>query len=221
MTPTDPDNGVNVQIWEDLYRQGKSNLNYPNSFLVSLSHHLLNPATHHRVLDYGFGTGANLIFLARRGFELSGAEVSKSALDIVQSKLGAEMLHADLRLMQEDKLPFGDNSFDGVIAWQVLYYNNWETLHQAVREIDRVLRPGGIFIGTMAAPGDVSQVNSTPLGNDLYRSNVPGQERAKILIVDKDRLAHCFPDRKLRTGRFTQSFEGLPTGSHWVLSYEK
>jgi SAM-dependent methyltransferase len=221
MTPTSSDNSVNAQIWEDLYRQGKSNLNYPNSFLVSLSHHLLDPAKHHRILDYGFGTGANLIFLARRGFELYGAEVSQSALDIVQKKLGAEKLQADLRIIHDNKVPFDDNSFDVVIAWQVLYYNTWETLHEAVREINRVLRPGGIFIGTMAAPGDVSQVNSKPLGNGLYQSNVPGQERATVLIVDKDHLQHCFPDKWLRIGNFTQSFEGIPTGSHWVVSYEK
>lgn len=70
--------GVNSRVWEGLYKQGKSNLQYPNSFLVSLSHHLLDPAKHRNVLDYGFGAGANLIFLARRGFAVSGAEVSKA-----------------------------------------------------------------------------------------------------------------------------------------------
>ena len=212
---------INSRIWEDLYRQGKSNLSYPNSFLVSLSHHLLNPAKQRRVLDYGFGTGANLIFFAHRGFEICGAEVSNSAVEIVKAKLIRENLHADLRIINDSQIPFDDNSFDAVIAWQVLYYNTWETLHQAVQEINRVLRSGGIFIGTMAAPGDVSHQNSKPLGNSLYTSNVPGQENAIILIVDKDQLPLCFLNKPLRTGHFVQSFEGIPTGCHWVVSYEK
>jgi len=221
MTQHDHDKNVNSLIWEDLYKQGKSNLSYPNSFLVSLSHHLLNPAKQRRVLDYGFGTGANLIFMARRGFEVYGAEVSKSAVEIVKVKLSGENLHADLRIIPDNRIPYDDDFFDVVIAWQVLYYNTWETLHQAVQEINRVLRSGGIFIGTMAAPGDVSHLNSTPLGNSLYASNVPGQESAIVLIVDKDQLPQCFPSKPLRTGHFVQSFEGIPTGCHWVVSYEK
>jgi SAM-dependent methyltransferase len=221
MTQNSHDISVNSFIWEELYKQGKSNLSYPNSFLVSLSHHLLDPVQHRKVLDYGFGAGANLIFFARRGFAVSGAEVSKSALDIVRKKLSDEKLEADLRIITKDHIPFDDNSFDAVIAWQVLYYNTWETLNRAVTEINRVLRQGGTFIGTMAAPGDVSQLNSRPLGNSLYESNVPGQERAIILIVDKDQLPKCFPNKILKIGSFSQSFEGIPTSNHWVLSYGK
>jgi SAM-dependent methyltransferase len=182
---------------------------------------LFNPAKQRRVLDYGFGTGANLIFFAHRGFEVYGAEVSKSAVEIVTNKLSGQNLHADLRIIHDNRIPFDDDFFDVVVAWQVLYYNTWESLRQAVKEINRVLRSGGIFIGTMAAPGDVSHLNSKPLGNSLYSSNVSGQESAVVLIVDEDQLPQVFPGKSLKTGRFVQSFEGIPTGRHWVVSYEK
>jgi SAM-dependent methyltransferase len=212
---------INSRVWEDVYKQGKSNLNYPNSFLVSLSHHLFNPAKQRRVLDYGFGTGANLISLAHRGFEVSGVEVSETAVEIVNAKLKAQNLKADLRITSNNRIPHDDGFFDIVVAWQVLYYNTWETLRPAVKEIDRVLRPGGIFLGTMAAPGDASHLHSKPLGNSVYVSNIAGQEGATLLIVDKDQLPQIFSKKSLKTGQFIQSFEGLATNSHWVVSYEK
>jgi SAM-dependent methyltransferase len=215
------DTNINCRVWEDVYKQGKSNLSYPNSFLVSLSHHLFNPAKQRRVLDYGFGTGANLISLAHRGFEVCGVEVSETAAEIVNAKLKAQNLEADLRIGRDNRIPYDDEFFDIVLAWQVLYYNTWETLRPAVKEIDRVLRSGGIFLGTMAAPGDASHLHSTPQGNDLYISNIVGQEGATILIVAKDQLPEIFPGRSLKTGQFIQAFDGIPTNCHWVVSYEK
>jgi SAM-dependent methyltransferase len=221
MTQNNHDSSVNARIWEDLYRQGKANLAYPNSVLVSLSYHLLDPSRNRRLLDYGFGAGANLLFFVRRGFDVCGVEVSKSAVDIVADKLRVEKLHADLKIIEQDRVPFEDAAFDAVIAWQVLYYNTWETLHRAIAEIDRILRPGGIFIGTMAAIGDISQQNSSPLGDGLYQSSVPGQENAVLLVVDKDQLPRCFPGKVLKIGSFSQSFEGMASGCHWVISYRK
>jgi SAM-dependent methyltransferase len=212
---------ISATIWENLYSQGKSLLNYPNSFLVSLSYHLLELQKHRRVLDFGFGSGANLVFLVHRGFEVSGVEVSKSAVEMVRQKLLAENLEADLRTIHNRVIPFDDNSFDAVIAWQVLCYNTWETLKKAIEEIDRVLKPGGLFLGTMAAPGDASHVRSKLLGDSLYESQISGQEGAIILIVGEEELSRCFPGKNIKIGSFNQSYEGLLDSRHWVISYEK
>lgn len=212
---------ISMTIWEDLYSRGKSVLNYPNSFLVSLSYHLFDMQNHRRVLDFGFGSGANLVFLAQRGFEVSGVEVSASAVEIVRQKLLTEELEADLKIIKDQTIPFADNSFDAVIAWQVLYYNTWDTLKKAAEEIDRVLRPGGLFLGTMAAPGDISHASSKSLGDGLYESQVPGQEGAIVLIVGEDELSRCFPGKRLKIGSFNQAFDGSFDSRHWVVSYEK
>ena len=210
----------NSKVWEDIYSQGKGVLSYPSEPLVRLTYGLLNPQQHKKVLDYGFGAAANLIHLARRGFAMTGVEVSPSALQIAKTRCAQDNVQADLRLLDGGKLPFDNDSFDAVIAWQVLYYNNWQSLYSAMLEIERVLRPGGLFIGTMAGTNDVSHQMGKPLGDCEYISGVPGQEGAHLLIVEKHELQRCFPNRSITVGEFYYQF-GDAISRHFIASYQK
>jgi len=210
----------NSKVWEDIYSQGKGILSYPNESMVRLTYGLLNPTEHKQVLDYGFGAAANLIHLARRGFEMTGIEVSPSAVEIAKSRCAQDSVKADLRLLTDTGLPFEDDYFDAVVAWQVLYYNHWKSFHSAMTEIERVLRPGGIFIATMAGVGDISHHLGTLVGDCEYISGAPGQEGAHLLILEKKELQRCFPDRLIAIGEFYYQFDSA-LSRHFIISYRK
>lgn len=206
-------------IWEGLYRGGHR-LSYPNDVFVRVTHRLLDPNTHPRGLDYGCGSGENLVHLARRGFEMTGADVSGSALATTRERLQEAGMDAQLELLQGARLPFADASFDVVVAWQVLTYNDWNSLATALSELERVLRPGGVFVATLSAPGDFMEQDGDPLGDGLYRLRSRGQEGALIMIVPEDRIAGLFPGKEIKTGWFGHEFDGVPS-RHWMVSYEK
>ncbi|MCM3079665.1 class I SAM-dependent methyltransferase [Brevibacillus invocatus] len=210
----------NIGIWENIYANMNRGMTYPNDVLVRIGHRFLDKQKHKTLLEYGFGGGADLLHFHRNGFEVSGAEVSQSAIDALQEKLDALGASADLRLVKDRKIPFEDEAFDVVIAWHVLTYNNWTDLEFAVSEIDRVLKPGGKFIGTIGAVGDYSHFHSVALGDHLYESKVPGQEGAVVIMVDEEQLQRCFPGKKLTTGELSYSFDTF-FAKHWIVSYEK
>lgn len=210
----------NVQVWENIYGSGNGFLMYPNDILVRLSHRLLRPDQHKKVLDYGFGGGAAFLHFCQRGFEVHGVEVSESAIASLDEKLKGMGLPSELKLIANGEIPYPDHFFDAVVAWQVLYYNDWDGLNLAVSEINRVLRPGGIFIGTMGAPGDISQIQGRALGNSLYESNVPGQEGAIVLILEENQLHQCFLGQTLKIGHFGHSYDDVHS-RHWIITYEK
>lgn len=210
----------NIGLWENIYNSSNSGMTYPNDVLVRVSHRLLDKEKHKKILDYGFGGGADFLHFCRKGFDVSGVEVSNSAIEALQQKLNSLDITADLHLITDGTIPFPDEHFDAVIAWQVLYYNDWSGFKAAMREINRVLRPGGIFLGTMGAVGDYSHTHSRPLGDSLYESTVPGQEGAVVMILEEEQLEKCFPGEKLTIGQFGYSF-GSFHGRHWIISYEK
>lgn len=56
-------------------------------------------------------------------------------------------LKSDVRVADAEQLPFADNTFDLVNSWGVLHHS--PDTPQTIREVHRVLRPGGEFRGAI------------------------------------------------------------------------
>ncbi len=92
-----------------------------------------------RLLDAGCGTGSSLVHLGTRSRPV-GVDLSKEAVEFCRSR-GVAVTRASLLA-----LPFGDASFDEITSFDVLYHE-WVTDDRAaIRELSRVLRPGGLLL---------------------------------------------------------------------------
>jgi ubiquinone/menaquinone biosynthesis C-methylase UbiE len=129
----------NADGYRDCFRYSRKRLQtYLDRYLPSAGNGL-------RLLDVGCGTGHHLAELRQRGFD--GAGVDGSAEMLVEARQvnpGADLRQADV-----EALPFPDASFDVVICIEVLRY--LPNPENCIREMARVLRPGGICL-TTAAP---------------------------------------------------------------------
>jgi len=111
-----------------------------------------------QVLDLGCGTGYDALALARRGFEVEGIDYAQVAIDEAIRLAGAEGLAIDFR--QGDiglRLPYADGAFDAVISNLVLHSFDDEALRRIVGEVDRCLRPSGLFLFHANAMEDLEQ----------------------------------------------------------------
>jgi SAM-dependent methyltransferase len=100
---------------------------------------LYNTNTRHdlRILDAGCGTGGNVRFLRRYG-HVVGLDLAPEALE-----LGAAQLRGVLARGSVLGLPFASASFDLVTSFDVLYHRGVPDETVALREVRRILRPGG------------------------------------------------------------------------------
>jgi SAM-dependent methyltransferase len=92
-----------------------------------------------RVLDAGSGPGATGSWLARHG-RLVAADVEPLALELHRAQ-GHQALRAAASLEQ---LPFADASFAAALCVTVLYHAQIADPRVAVRELARVVEPGGV-----------------------------------------------------------------------------
>jgi SAM-dependent methyltransferase len=94
-----------------------------------------------RVLDVGCGAGsvAKAVKHERPDLDVVGCDVSRSALAVAE----ASPEGVQFRLAEAEKLPFADGEFDFVWIFDVL--EHVEKPEQVLREVARVLRPGGGF----------------------------------------------------------------------------
>jgi SAM-dependent methyltransferase len=96
------------------------------------------------VLDVGCGAGTDLVRFARGGAEVTGVDISSSAIDLARANFAQQGLAADLRVADGEHLPFADGTFDLVYAHGVVQYTAGD--RALVEECRRVLKPGGTAV---------------------------------------------------------------------------
>lgn len=115
----------------------------------------LQPYSPQKILDIATGTGDFAILSAKRLFpkQLIGADISEGMMEIGKRKVKEQNLEEIISFQREDcsALSFADNEFDAVtVAYGV---RNFEDLDLGLREMYRVLKPGGhLLIVELSSP---------------------------------------------------------------------
>ncbi|MBT8464933.1 MAG: class I SAM-dependent methyltransferase [Deltaproteobacteria bacterium] len=97
-----------------------------------------------RVLDVGRGDGTYAIEAAARGARVTAVDIESGMLDAARARAAARGVELFLERGRPEALPFGDASFDVVLAVTVLCFV--PDANAALREMARVLAPGGRLV---------------------------------------------------------------------------
>ena len=99
------------------------------------------------ILDIATGTGDLAINLAETSAEeIVGLDISPGMLSVGKEKVKAKQLDNRVKMIigDSENMPFEDNTFDAItVAFGV---RNFETLENGLKDILRVLKPGGTFV---------------------------------------------------------------------------
>jgi SAM-dependent methyltransferase len=108
----------------------------------------VSPTSHHRTLDLGCGTGANVVHLAAAGFDSWGVDFSRMALDKARHR--AEAAGVECTLVEGDltaaSIPGVEGSFDFLVDFGTLDDLNGVGRKQMAATIDRLSKPGTVFL---------------------------------------------------------------------------
>ncbi|MNZ99419.1 putative methyltransferase YcgJ [compost metagenome] len=97
------------------------------------------------VLDLGCGAGHASFVAAQQVANVTAYDLSSQMLEVVsQAARDKELNNITTQQGYAESLPFTDESFDIVISRYSAHH--WHDVGLALREIKRVLKPGGIFI---------------------------------------------------------------------------
>src|SRR2546425_8297900 len=94
-----------------------------------------------RLLEIGCGMGTDLLQFARAGAKVTGTDLTPRSIEISRRHLTVYGESGDFAIADCETLPFAKESFDVIYSNGVLHHT--PDTAGAVREIHRVLRPGG------------------------------------------------------------------------------
>ena len=165
LTPEELFGGIDIYLFDQLLK-GRLNPQMP-------------------MLDAGCGSGRNLTWFLRSGYDVFGVDQSTEAIARVRTlarSLAPNLPPDNFRVEPVEKMSFADSSFGIVISSAVLHFArdeaHWQTM---VQEMWRVLRPGGIFFARLASTvGIETQVHKIegrrfhlPDGSDRFLVDEP------------------------------------------------
>lgn len=132
---------MEISEYKNIFEKEKSYFYYQgnHSLILSLANRFLTKKTSNRILDAGCGTGLLAHKLKKFG-QVWGVDVSLDAIKFAKTYI------KNTKLGSVAKLPFPSNFFDLVTSIDVIYHEMVTDDIQALNEMYRVLKPGGLLI---------------------------------------------------------------------------
>ncbi|MBV8778387.1 MAG: class I SAM-dependent methyltransferase [Alphaproteobacteria bacterium] len=171
-------------------------------------------------LDLGCGVGRHALLLAEAGFSVEAFDGSATGLDVLRRSAASRGFSIGFRHGNADALPYADGSFDFVLSWNVIYHGTLGDAGARIAEIWRVLKPGGLYQGTMLPTRNVNYGRGRRIAPETFVVDGPDAERGH---------PHCYCDVAVLVSLFsgfellslTQTEQRKPGSWHWNVVAER
>lgn len=169
-------------------------------------------------LEVGVGTGRIALPLVDAGVRIMGVDISSEMLGkLVAKKRGA---WPQVAIADATRLPFGDATFGSAIASHVLHLiPRWK---DAVAEVRRVVRPGGVFLvsrgGRDRSPWlhEVTRRFFVEAGDPPWPPGAASIDEVDVLMGEQGIEARALPDLGLESVVSVEHVIGDMEAGYWA-----
>ena len=152
-----------------------------------------------RLLEVGCGIGTDLVRFAKGGARVTGIDLAQTAIDLARKNFELNGVTAEeLRVANGEALPYADNSFDVVYGHGVIQYT--ADAPQLIREMHRVLKPGGT--GIFMVYNRVSWLNAMSKVTKVALEHEDAPVLKKYSIAEFKALLATFKEVRIVPERF-------------------
>lgn len=180
---------------------------------------------HKKIYDLGCGIGRNLFFLIDMGFEVYGSDYSLDAVKEVNQKLEEGKFPYRVKNESMTEISEKDESYDGVLAYNVVYHAYSQDMKKALAHIYRILKPHGSLLITFQSrrspvyKPEKEVEPGTIIKEEGFESGIPHHfvDRDEIFsllsgydIIELSHIEHEYDDLKSKGCHFVVTARKIP-----------
>lgn len=131
------------RAWEIRHQKGWANLKPDRIILAWIKKYRSRMGR--AVVDLGCGSGRFLVPLAKMGFDVTGVELTDTAIRQLKARLAKARLSATVVQGDFRRVRLPEHGFDCALAIQSFQLGNWSSVKRSFSGVARMLKPGGLF----------------------------------------------------------------------------
>jgi ubiquinone/menaquinone biosynthesis C-methylase UbiE len=165
-----------------------------------------------RLLDFGCGNGANTILFAPDFGSVVGVDVEPARVEEARASAASRGVpNVEYSVYDGERLPFPDGSFDCVVSFEVIEHTRDD--RAALAEIARVLKPGGLFCGSVPNKYYLMETHgfNLPFADRIPYSRVPLMNLLPRWFYDRYGNANIYTRRRFCAMLTEAGFSKLDT----------
>jgi SAM-dependent methyltransferase len=217
------ENNQDSKLWDSIYE----NIDYApiapyTDAIAFLARIFLKRGEGKRLLEIGCGVGQNIAYARwTMGFDIYGVDYSAQAIELARISLAGRGVDAELHVGDVTQLPYANGFFDVCIERAVIQQNRHAAGIQIVKELLRVLRPGGYLCCSIIAEGHQLYGNGEYLGNGDFHD--PGHDGSRHFYARRDIMDLFSGFDLLRLSMHTRQnvMTGQTNEQYWVVEARK
>lgn len=163
------------------------------------------------ILIPGFGYGRNARPFYEKGFDVTGIEISTTAIKIAHKIWGQ-----DIRVFNSsvDDMPFDENHYDGVFCHALIHLLDATQRHKFIRDCYQQLQQGGLMCITAITKAASTYGVGEELSTDRYRT----KHGVNLYFYDEESIELEFKDFGLIEAiKINEGDEGKPITEFWKI----
>jgi ubiquinone/menaquinone biosynthesis C-methylase UbiE len=204
--------------WNQILQKEWYSRKEPDKDLIAFVASMQKQSKKLRVLDLGCGAGRHQIYLAKKGFESCGLDISATGLIMVKARLRAYGL--DVCLVEADMkaLPWIDSCFDVVVCLHAIYHQRLRGIQKTITEIQRILRENGLVYVNFLSTRTYSCGKGVKVEENTYMENYGDEKGVLHHFVGREEIERLFVGfRMVELKQSDEEFEGK-LRSRWIVT---
>lgn len=176
-----------TEFWESNFRDKQEMWGFEAADCATTALALFKEKGLHKILVPGFGYGRNAQIFTDNGLDVTGIEISETAIDIAKKHYGdnIKVYHGSVGAM-----PFDAELYDGIFCYALIHLLSAKERFKLINDCYNQLKPNGYMVFIAISKMDTRYSQGKEIGKDTFET----KHGISLFFYDSDSITHEFGD---------------------------